>query len=97
VVERNSIYLAASKNIVDTTPSFLRQRLYNAILNNCQDFCIRGLQKAGIPVPPSSAIPGGIIPDIYYRSWLLDMASRLSELPSPRVDTSYCFPGINCP
>jgi RHS repeat-associated protein len=70
---------------------------YNAAANNCQDFCIRGLQQAGIAVPSSKTVVGGIFPDVYYRSWLLDMASRLAEAPGPRVDTSYCFQGINCP
>jgi RHS repeat-associated protein len=70
---------------------------YNAFTNSCLDFCVRGLEQAGIPAPPPSAIMGGLIPDLYFRSFLLDLASRLAErIVTPRVETSYCIQGIDC-
>ena len=44
---------------------------YNVFSNNCLDFCIRGLEAAGIPAPPEGAIVGGFIPDLYFRSLLM--------------------------
>jgi RHS repeat-associated protein len=66
-------------------------------LNDCLDFCVRGLWSAGIPAPPPSVVSP--VPDLYFGSFWLDMASRLSEWwrqPTPKVDTTYCFNGINC-
>jgi RHS repeat-associated protein len=82
--------------------AYIRQNIgaaarYNVISNNCQDFCIRGMQQAGIPLPPSNLIMGGLVPDLYFRSFLLDLAARQAEQgPTPRVDTSYCIHGIDC-
>jgi RHS repeat-associated protein len=64
-------------------------------LNDCLDFCVRGLRSAGISAPDPGAILGGGIPDLYFSSFLLDLASRLAE-QKPRVETSYCIQGIDC-
>lgn len=70
---------------------------YNVVSNNCLDFCMRGLETAGILAPPQGAIVGGLIPDLYFSSFLLDLAARLAEQrPTPRVETSYCIQGIDC-
>lgn len=68
-------------------------------VNDCLDFCVRGLWSAGIPAPPPSVVPGGASPDVYFRSLLLDRASWLAESwnrPTPKVETSYCIQGLNC-
>jgi len=50
------------------------------------------------PAPPPSMVFGGAIPDLYFRSFLLDLASRLAEWnkPTPKVETSYCIQGLDC-
>ena len=65
--------------------------------NDCLDFCVRGLRIAGIPAPTPSIATS--IPNLYFRSFWLDLASRLSDWwhqPTPQVEISYCFQGIDC-
>ena len=70
---------------------------YNALTNSCLDFCVRGLREAGVYAPPPSAMVGGLIPDLYFRSLLLNLAmQQLQQTLVPRVDSSYCIHGIDC-
>ena len=66
--------------------------------NDCLDFCVGGLWSAGVLAPPPSTVLGGAIPDLYFRSFLLDLAGRLAGWGQPRtrVETSYCFQGLDC-
>jgi RHS repeat-associated protein len=73
--------------------------LYIGIARDCLDFCVRGLWAAGIPAPPTSAVAAGAVPNFYFQSLLLDVASWWAEWrdrPTPTVATSYCFQGIDC-
>jgi len=70
---------------------------YSALTNNCLHFCVRGMDAAGIPSPPPSTIFGGVIPDLYFRSIVMDLAARLAEKGlTPKVETSYCIKGTDC-
>ncbi len=71
-------------------------RRYVLGLNDCLDFCVRGLRTAGVPAPDPGAVIGGAIPDVYFRSFLLELTIRLAELWAPEVETSYCIQGIDC-
>jgi hypothetical protein len=68
-------------------------------VNDCLDFCVRGLWSAGIPAPIPSVVLGGAFPTRYFDSWLLEMAIRMWERQDravPTVETSYCVHGVDC-
>ncbi len=59
---------------------------------NCQQFCIRGLRAAGIDAPAPNQLFQAK-PNVYFGVTLSELVWRLSSVPTPKVETSYCFQG----
>lgn len=92
-----ALYFKASEAQTATLRDFILRTQkhppgYTVAGYNCQQFCIRGLWAAGIDAP----VPKQLFeakPNVYFAVTLSELAWRLGSLPTPKIETSYCFQG----